>query len=231
MNSQRRLGLLVVLFAITGCGGSAGGVDIFDAVERDDVAAIKTFLDAGGDLNVQNFDDSTPLWVALTKKNLAAYEALLKYGADPNIIMSGKRVVTHWAAWEEDSTWLRLALEHGADPNLVNVGSGRPSEGPPLKMAIGVSLENVKLLVEHGADINKPDRFGCTPLARAAETNYFDVVLYLLDQGADYNRSKCSGIAFLTIISQKREFDGKFWRREDIRAQLDAIQAWLDERE
>jgi hypothetical protein len=120
---------------------------------------------------VQNFGGSTPLWVALTEKNRDSYEALLEYGADPNVIMSGRRVVTHWAASEEDPWWLRLALEHGADPNLVNVGRGRPSEGTPLHFALGKRsqlthedairgdgkfLDNVKLPVEHGADIDKP---------------------------------------------------------------------------
>ncbi|HVA46994.1 MAG TPA: hypothetical protein VNH11_11555, partial [Pirellulales bacterium] len=157
--------------------------------------------------NVRGSGGSTPLWVALKEKNRDSYEALLKYGADPNVIMSGRRVVTHWAAEEEDPWWLRLALEHGADPNLVNVGRGRPSEGTPLKFALGKRsmifpkdarfLGNVKLLVEHGADIDKPwppsPREGPNgpivpsyPLALAAGCNDFESVLYLLEAGADY---------------------------------------------
>lgn len=173
--------LLALSLAITGCGQSAGGVDIWDAVARGDGMAIHRFASAGGDLNVRGSGGSTPLWVALKEKNRDSYEALLKHGADPNVIMSGKRVVTHWAALEEDPWWLRLALEHEADPNLVNIGRGRPSEGTPLQFALGKRsqltleddlrgggkfLDNIKLLVQHGADIDKPDRYKCYRLRR-----------------------------------------------------------------
>lgn len=213
-----------------GCGYTAGGIDIWDAVDRGDSTAIKMFADSGGDLDVRSLNGSTPLWAALTEKNRDSYEALLKYGADPNVIMSGKRVVTHWAALEEDPWWLRLALEHGADPNLVNVGTGRPSEGTPLKAAISKSnLDSVKLLVEHGADVDAPDRFGCYPLAMAADQNDFKIVLYLLEAGADYTVAECQGLSFLEAIRQKVGYRDDF-RLQEVRESLDAVQAWLEER-
>jgi ankyrin repeat protein len=235
--------LLGVSLTMTGCGGSAGGVDIWDAVTRGDGSAIQRFASAGGDLNVRDSGGSTPLWVALKEKNRDSYEALLKYGADPNVIMRGRRVVTHWAAIEEDPWWLRLALEHGADPNLVNVGRGRPSEGTPLKFALSkrgwLTLEdhirgdtrflaNVKLLVEHGADIDKPDRYNCYPLAQAD----FESVLYLLEAGADYKLAECKGISFLASIRQiceRREKEEDMFRHEVYRKQFDAVRAWLEQ--
>lgn len=215
-----------------GCGSSAGGVDIFDAVERDDAADIETFVKAGGDVNVLNFSGSTPLWEALSEEKHARYKALLAHGADPNVIMKGQRVVTHWAAAKPESTWLQLALEHGADPNLINSGPSQSRKGSPLHFAIGIhDLENIKLLAKHGADVDTPDYLDCSPLTRAALQNDFEVVLYLLNHGADYERARCGGRSFRDIFEERRGFDGKFFEREDIRAQLDAIQAWLDERE
>lgn len=222
---------------MAGCSDRAGGVDIWEAVQRGDSTAIQTFAASGDDLNVRNWGGSTPLWVALTEKHRESYEALLKYGADPNVIMSGKRVVTHWAAVEEDSWWLRLALEHGADPNLVNVGQGQPSEGTPLKFAIAEGslgkvklLENIKLLVEHGADVDKPDRYNCYPLAQAAAAqNDFKVVLYLLEVGADYRLAECAGMAFLADIRIKVENRDKWFRLEEDRKKLDAVREWLKE--
>src|SRR3972149_117212 len=81
-----------------GCSSTAGGVDIWKAVQANDAAAIEKFAIAGGDVNVRDFGGSTPLWIALKERKRDSYEALLKNGADPNVIMSGKRVVTHWAA-------------------------------------------------------------------------------------------------------------------------------------
>lgn len=224
---------------MTGCGHAAGGVDIWDAVARGDGTAIQRFAAAGGDLNVRGSGGSTPLWLALKEKNRDSYEALLKYGADPNVIMSGKRVVTHWAATEEDPWWLRLALEHGADPNLVNIGRGRPGEGTPRKFALGKRsllipkdakfLDNIKSLVEHGADIDKPDPYNCYPLAQAASD--FEAALYLLEAGADYKRAECAGISFLEYIRQfgeSREKEEFPLNREVDRKKFDAVRAWLE---
>ena len=243
--------LLGLSLTMTGCG-QAGGVDIWDAVARGDGMAIQRFASAGGDLNVRGSGGSTPLWVALKEKNRDSYEALLKYGADPNVIMSGRRVVTHWAAIEEDPWWLRLALEHGADPNLVNVGRGLPSEGTPLQFALGKRsmifpkdarfLDNVKLLVEHGADIDKPwppsprespngPIVPSYPLARAAYD--FEAVLYLLEAGADYKLAEDGGISFLAFIRQageQREKEEFPFKHEADRKKFDAVRAWLEER-
>ena len=213
-----------------GCGYNAGGINIWEAVEQNDAAAITQFQAAGGDVNVLGPGGSTPLWTALERKKRYSYEALLQCGADPNVLMSGKRVVTHWATLEEDPWWLRLALEHGADPNLVNVGHGRPDEGPPLSYAISYhgSLESVILLVEHGADFNDPFIYNSYPLADALSQAKFDVVLYLLDRGADYELAECQGIKFLENFKTKYENKNKWYLLEEDRAKLDEIHAWLE---
>jgi uncharacterized protein len=217
---------------------NAGGVNIFQAVTQNSPKKIDLFAKSGGDLNVKNFKGYTPLWIALSEKKKESYEALLKNGADPNIIMSGKRVVTHWAALlYKDSWWLKLALENGADPNLVNVGRGSPGQGTPLRFAINSSprdeelgaLENVKLLVEHGADINKPDRYNAYPLSRAISQNKFNIMLYLLDQGADYNRSQIKGITFLKLMRQKIRDKEDFLIKE-CRDDIDKMREWFEDR-
>ncbi|MCA9110528.1 MAG: ankyrin repeat domain-containing protein [Planctomycetaceae bacterium] len=227
-----KLAVLGMVLMMAGCGASAGGVNIWDAVEHGDAEAVKTFALADGDLNVRNMNGDTPLWVALTEKNRESYEALLKYGADPNVIMSGKRVVTHWAATKDDPWWLRMALEYGADPNLVNTGSGRPSEGPPLKFAIsGVDsrLDNVRLLVEHGADVEKKDLYNCYPLSMAAAQTKFDIVLYLLESGADYHQAECGTKPFLERMRLLVENRNRWFRLEEDRKALDVVRVWLEE--
>jgi ankyrin repeat protein len=219
--------LLVLLLMTIGCGHSSGGVDIWDAVERGDSIAIQTFADSGGDLNIRALDGTTPLWTALSNENRDSYEALLVYGADPNVIMSGKRVVTHWAATKDDPWWLRLALEHGADPDLVNVGAGAPVESGPLMFAISISsLDAVRLLIQHGANADLPNEFGCYPLTQAAEQNDFDIVLYLLDAGADYRIAKSRGMSFVACICQKDKYKNRIFKREEDRKKLDAVVSW-----
>ncbi|QDU42480.1 Ankyrin repeats (3 copies) [Symmachiella dynata] len=220
---------LVNVFMI-GCGGSAGGVNIWDAVEQNDAAAIKTYSNAGGDLDIRNFGGETPLFLALSSKHFESYKALLKCGADPNFIMSKQRVVTHWAAIEDDPKWLKLALEHEADPNLVNIGSGSPFEGTPFHFAITNShIDNIKLLIQYGADINKPDHLDCPPVTVATLQNDYEVVLLLLESGADYQNALCGGRPFQEIMDERYLIKNKYFERPEVQQQLKAIQKWMDE--
>ena len=46
----------------------------------------------------------------------------------------------------------------------------------------------VRYLVEHGADINKENWVGETPLFKACECGNEDLVSYLIEHGADVNK-------------------------------------------
>ncbi|WP_339910669.1 ankyrin repeat domain-containing protein [Symmachiella dynata] len=220
---------ITTMVFMAGCGGSAGGVHVWEAVEQNDAAAIKTYSNAGGDLDIRNFGGETPLFLALSLKHFESYKALLECGADPNVIMSKQRVVTHWAAMEGDAKWLKLALEHGADPNLVNIGSGPPPEGTPLHFAIGRHIDNIKLLIQYGADIDKPDYLNCSPITQAAMQNEFEVVILLLESGADYKSARCGGRTFQEIMDERKLIKSKYFDRPDVQDQLRAIETWLEE--
>ncbi|ORX65883.1 ankyrin, partial [Anaeromyces robustus] len=51
----------------------------------------------------------------------------------------------------------------------------------------------VKYLIEHGADINKENEDGKTPLFWACESGNEDLVKYLIDLGADINKENEKG--------------------------------------
>ncbi len=230
-----------ILFAyalmLSGCGHRAGGVDIWDAVKKGDVAAIGKFANAGGDLNIQNFNGNTPLWVALRDENRDSYEALLKHGADLDVTVRVKRAVVHRAASNHDSWWLQLALERGANPNLFNIEHDG-HEGTPLTFAIksGITkevelVEHVKLLIEHGADVNKLVNFD-SPVALAAGQDDFKIVLLLLESGADYENAEDSEITFIELMNgalKYRELEVFFYEAPENRQAFDAVRAWLSD--
>lgn len=84
-------------------------------------------------------------------------------------------------------------LEFGGDPNsIVKVISRYPREerAPALLAAIGTeSIPIVQLLIDKGADVNRPAKLGIkrTPLQLAAQIGSFEIVQALLMAGADVN--------------------------------------------
>ena len=60
----------------------------------------------------------------------------------------------------------------------------------------------VKYLVEHGADKDKAESDGVSPLYIAAQNGHLTVVQYLVEQGADKDRAENDGI--IHSVSQLR---------------------------
>ena len=56
-----------------------------------------------------------------------------------------------------------------------------------INCSIRGDFEAVKLLLENGADINNPDRYGRTALLWASRHGHLEVVKLLLENGADIN--------------------------------------------
>jgi len=107
------------------------------------------------------------LFWAVGMEKYKSAEALLKGGADPDIIsIWGGGTALYLAAefsfigtqTKKDSKYVKLLLEYGADPNMGYVGSEYNTiyeiSRTPLMASIGCGLEKTKVLVEGGADIN-----------------------------------------------------------------------------
>ncbi len=193
-----------ILFAtlpVFGCGygriEEGSSMTIWEAVEQEDLDAIRAYVRNGGDLVVgARRLGKTPLLHALVLQKKDSYKTLLELGADPNTICRGggeimlpNSSVVHHAALEEDPFWLRAALESGGDPNKMNGARGL-QKGRPLRFAIMEEhLENVRLLCEYGADVNAPiDELGLSALYLACGS--FEIVFFLLSQSADISEPR-----------------------------------------
>ncbi len=100
-----------------------------------------------------------------------------KFKARPDLAAPDQVVTT-----EKVENW----LEQGADPN------------EELSAAVIASDPGrIKFLVEKGADVNKPDLQGWTPLISAARQRRDDIVKLLIELGADVNKAN-DGMTALT---------------------------------
>jgi len=178
----------VCFLIVTTCGTGCGtGINIWRAIDREDLNAITRYVEKGGDLNAgATIYAKTPLLYAYRNAKKSSYDKLLELGADPNVFCLGGTTVMHYVAADSDSHWLQKALDHKGDPNLVNTHAGHANEGSVLWFAISSGkLDNIKLLLKSGADIDAYVHNSMTPFAYACYMANFDVALFLLKSGAD----------------------------------------------
>ena len=139
------------------------------AVKRQDVKKIARIAQETPEL--LDYKDpmygSTLLYWSVGMEKYKAAEALLKGGADPDIISvyEGGTALYRAASYslidsqaKKDPKYVKLLLEYGADPNIGYIGNGRSDINEigttPLMQSIGCGIKKTKALVEAGADIN-----------------------------------------------------------------------------
>jgi ankyrin repeat protein len=82
-------------------------------------------------------------------------------------------------------------LEYGADINIENLYG----ETAIFKTCKSGNKDLVEYLVEHGADINKEEKwYGETPLFYACKSGNKDLVEYLVEHGEDINKEDENGL-------------------------------------
>lgn len=131
---------------------------LFEAVEAGNQDEVRRLIAAGAEVNAQ------PLSVR-------------KDRSDPGLPIETPLI---YAVCNEDPSMLHLLLELGADPESYSDGDADCA----LHLAVeSNSLEMVKLLLDYGADINRPGWNTC--LMIAYYNNHRKMFDYLLERGAD----------------------------------------------
>jgi uncharacterized protein len=191
---------------------------------------VSALLAAGADFRTPLPSGFTPLLFAAREGRIEVAQVLLKAGADVHQATQPKRVPPRgpkpgmsalMLAVENGHFELALALvKAGANPNdqrcgcaalhmiswvrQPNRGDSEDGDPPPIGSGKLTSLEFVKAIVAHGADVNLPQRkgvpgrgilgrLGATPLIAAASTSDVELMRTLLDLGADPRRANADG--------------------------------------
>jgi len=220
-----------------------GSSPLAEAVNVANPELVRMLLEAGADANVANGDGQTPLMLAARTGNLAVAELLVEFGADVNRRETYReQSAVMWAASQGHAEMVRFLVSRGADLSIRAVATDwpsqisseprvqyRPSGGltPLLYAARAGCLDCVVAMVEAGADVDRPNPDGITPMMVALDNEYPEVAQYLLDRGANPHTWDWWGRTPLYVaVDMRGARDGRAGPRSQ--ASLAFIEAILD---
>ena len=176
--------------------------DLAKAVRDADTAEI-TYLVQEKKIPI-DFQDSiygkSLLSLAVYHNNLKSVKKILELGADPNLYedtinQQGTNPVIDACFFNEEISVeiLKLLLDYGGNPNSVTKGvdDGHPYRITAMEASANFGdTEKIKVLIDYGADVNfTPDRdYDTDPLLDALYTNKMRAALYLLENGAKFDK-------------------------------------------
>ena len=165
------------------------------AARQGDIASARLLLEHGADVNQQSEGGWTALLAAVQNRYYKMAAFLLERGADPSIQNTGG--------------WSPLYI---ATDNRNIEGGDYPTRKPDMD-----HLEIIKLLLEHGADVNTRMSSstetrtifthqwlyeeGATPFLRAAQSSDLELMTLLLEHGADPKLNTNDGTTPLMVAS------------------------------
>lgn len=185
MRHRHRWHLTVVAILVLASAPMARARDarVADAAMQGDVAAVRTLLSQGADVNGALGDGMTALHWAADHDDVELTGLLLKAGADAKAgTRIGLHTPLHVAAAKGSSRVARALLAGGSDVNALT-GTG----AAPLHFAANSgSADTVRVLLDAGAlvDAREP-QWGQTPLMFAAALGRTEIVKLLMTRGAD----------------------------------------------
>jgi ankyrin repeat protein len=199
-----------------------GGVPaLVFAARQGDIESAKVLLEHGADVNQQTEGGWTALLTAVQNRYYALAAFLLEHGADPRLQNKGG--------------WSPLYI---ATDNRNIEGGDYPTRKPDRD-----HLEIIKLLIEHGADVNARMRSstetrtifthqwlyeeGATPFLRAAQSSDVVLMRLLLEHGADPTLNTEDGTTPLMVASGIGWVEGVTYEWSKA-ANLDAVTLLLD---
>lgn len=166
---------------------------------------VKLLLDAGADVTVENAEGWTALDVALEERwygysdsrsiedRIDLCEILLAAGADGELALL-------YSVWLDDEEGAQILLECKVNPDITEAKTGLPL------LVKAVQMKNIKmlrLLLEHGAEIEVTDSVGNTALMMAIKDNYVDGVRLLTRAGANWEWVNEEGFCPAEYIEEK----------------------------
>jgi len=157
---------------------------LFNAAKKGDATKLKSLLDGGEKVNARDRERKTPLLEAVLANQPLAASVLIDAGAELNASDKHGSTPVLRAAMHGYIEILERLLKAGADPNYCDPNDY--AEHPPLHIACNRGhLDAVRLLVQHGAEVNYQCKSGGYSAIMHLKAANVDIAKYLVENGAD----------------------------------------------
>ncbi|MEH7124986.1 ankyrin repeat domain-containing protein [Bacillus sp. JJ1773] len=165
---------------------SEGRTATMIATYNNDVETVKVLIKAGANVNIQDNMKNNPFLYAGAEGYVEILKLTIEAGADPAMInrYGGTALIPASEHGHIDAI-KELLIKTDIDVNHVNdLGWTALMEAIVLNNGGERQQQAIQLLIDHGADVNIPDRNNITPLQHAREKEFKEIEQILLKAGA-----------------------------------------------
>ena len=164
---------------------------------------IKYLVYLGADVNAKDENGNTPLIQATRGGDLEVVKCLVQNGADVNVRLYGKSVLSKAIEQNAGAEVQEFLREKGAIEWVISKEEAKKlSQGFWNDKGDLKSSDEIKELLKKGADVNASNKYGDTALMMAVYNGHLEVVKYLAECGVDVNASDKHGRTALMNASE-----------------------------
>ncbi len=208
-----------------------GSSPLAEAVKLGDANLVRLLLDAGANAESPNQDGQTALLLAARAGALDVTRLLVEHGADVNAKETWRgQTGLMWAADGAYPEIVQLLIAKGADVHVRAVANEwaaqitsepraqyRPTGGlTALLYAVRSGCTRcARAILDAGADIDRPNPDGVTPLMVAIDNFHYDTARLLLERGANPHHWDWWGRTALYIAVDANTTTGRFGAKPD----------------
>lgn len=182
--------MLLTAFASALMGGASAAdrpidAELRSAAQRNDLATFRSLVARGADVNARDTQQDSAFLLAARHGHTEVLRAALAAGADLRALNRYGSTALMGPAYRGHVDTVLVLLATPIDLHHVNqFGWTALLEAIVLGQDGPAHREIVRLLVEHGSDVNRPDPDGVTPLQHAERRGQTEVARILRAAGA-----------------------------------------------